>query len=129
MIKERQAEPEKSWLEGKWDEICRLMDELSYDPYIDDQIEIDMIWELAEEIIKSEKRKEASWEARKKIVLAIIQGDGFDEYGVIDPMTDLLKALPVTKDEKLACADLVQKYGDSFMKRYALPLFRKAEQN
>lgn len=43
------AAPKKSYLEEQWVEIKRLIETLKYEPYIDDQIEIDEIWEISEE--------------------------------------------------------------------------------
>ena len=51
------AAPKKSYLEEQWTEIKRLMEKLKYEPYIDDQYEIEEIWDICEEMIKSGKLK------------------------------------------------------------------------
>ena len=49
------AAPKKSYLEEQWAEIMRLINVLDYEPYIDDQIEIEEIWNICEVMIKSGK--------------------------------------------------------------------------
>ena len=44
-----------TYLEERWMEIKRLMKSLDYEPYIDDQVEIEEIWDICEDLIKSGK--------------------------------------------------------------------------
>lgn len=53
-----------------------------YELYIDDQVEIEKIWIICEDLIKSGKIAESSWDIRREILQEIIQGEYFDEYGV-----------------------------------------------
>lgn len=69
MIKAEKNAPLKSHLEEQWSEIRRLMKSLDFEPYIDDQIEIDEIWEICEELIKDGALKEEAWPLRKKYFL------------------------------------------------------------
>ena len=39
------AAPPKTYLEKQWAEIKRLIEDLKYEPYIDDQIQIEAIWD------------------------------------------------------------------------------------
>ena len=99
--------PKKTYLEEAWVKIQREIDSLSRYPYIDDQLEIDEIWNICEEIIKSGKIADDPWENRKLILAEIIKGEYFDYYSVSDPMMDLMTALCLTPEEELLCADLI----------------------
>ena len=52
-----------------------------YEPYID-EVHIEKIWIICEDLIKSGKIAESSWDIRREILQEIIQGEYFDEYGV-----------------------------------------------
>lgn len=106
-----------TYLEEQWMEIRRLMKSLDYEPYIDDQFEIAEIWDICEDLIKSGKIAESSWDIRKAILQEIIQGEYFDEYGVYDPMEDLFNALCLSKEERISSADMCFEYGSGYMKK------------
>ena len=91
-----------TYLEERWMEIKRLMKSLDYEPYIDDQPEIDEIWNICDDLIKSGKIEESSWDFRKTILREIIEGDYFDEYGVYDPMKVLFSALCISERERIS---------------------------
>ena len=120
--------PKKSYLEEQWSEICRLLETLSYEPYIDDQFEISEIWDICEEMINSGNLQEESWTIRRKVIEDIIDGEYYDEYGVIDPMMDLFKALMFTKDERLEVADLIFATGSDYMKQDGAELYKECGQ-
>lgn len=120
---ERNA-PKKSYLEEAWADIQRELKALSLYPYIDDQLEIDVIWDICEEVIKSGKIKDESWNCRKRILSEIIKGDYFDYYGVSDPMKDLMAALCLTPEENLLCADLIFGIGSDYMKRTGAKIYK-----
>ena len=80
------AAPKKSYLEEQWAEIKRLIEKLKYEPYIDDQFEIEEIWDICEEMIKSGKLKKEPWPVRRRVLKSIIGGEYYDYYGVYDPM-------------------------------------------
>ena len=61
--------------------------------YIDDQLEIDVIWHICEEIIKSGRLQEEPWKVREEIIQKITDNEYYDEYGVSDPMMDLIRDL------------------------------------
>ena len=95
------AAPKGSYLEEQWTEIERLIENLRYEPYIDDQVEIDEIWDICDKMIKSGELKNESWKTRERVIKSIIEDEYYDYYGVSDPMKDLFKALMITQEEKL----------------------------
>ena len=117
--------PSLTCLEEQWAEIRRLMKSLDYEPYIDDQVEIEEIWNICEDLIKSGKIAETSWDIRRSILQEIIQGEYFDEYGVIDPMKDLFFALCITKEERISSADMCFQYGSDYMKKDGARIYLK----
>ena len=106
-----------TYLEERWMEIKRLMKSLDYEPYIDDQPEIDEIWNICDDLIKSGKIEESSWDFRKTILREIIEGDYFDEYGVYDPMKELFSALCISERERIFGADMCFEFGSDYMKK------------
>lgn len=119
------AAPPKSYLEEQWAEIKRLIEKLKYEPYIDDQIEIEVIWDICEKMIKSGKLKAESWEIRRRVLKSIIGGEFYDYYGVYDPMRDLFNALILTSEERLQTADIIFEIGSGYMKRYGARLYKE----
>lgn len=122
------AAPEKTYLEEQWAEIKRLIENLKYEPNIDDQFEIEEIWNICEEMIKSGRLKDEPWEIRRRVLKSIIGGEYYDYYGVIDPMRDLFKALMLTPEEKTECADIIFEIGSDYMKREGMKLYRECGQ-
>lgn len=101
--KERQSPP-STFLQNAWQDIQRNIAYLSYEPYIDDQVQIEMIWETCDEIVNSKILSKESWDTRQSVLLDIIKNDYYDYYGCYDPMHDLLPALLFTQDEMLWAA-------------------------
>lgn len=116
--------PKKSYLQEAWADIQREIASLARYPYVDDQLEIDEIWNICEEIIKSGKIVDEPWKNRKRILAEIIEGEYFDYYGVSDPMMDLMAALCLTPEEELLCADLIFKIGSDYMKRDGAKIYK-----
>lgn len=96
---------EKTYLEKGWEEIVQLIYELSFERYIDDQIEMEMIWNKIEEMIQSGNLPSESWQTRWMIIKDIVDNDFYDYYGVPDPMQDLLRALLLSNNERKQLAD------------------------
>lgn len=119
------AAPEKSYLESQWDEIKRLIECLKYEPYIDDQMEIEEIWIICEEMIKSGKLKNETWETRLAVIKSIISDEDYDSFGVIDPIHDLFEALMFTLEEKIAVADLIFKIRSPYMMKEGARLYKE----
>lgn len=128
MLEATEAEPELRGLEKDWDEIQKNIWSLSREPYIDDQWEIEEVWNITEKLLKSRCFQKESWELRKKILSDIIENDFYDYYGVIDPMMDLFKALCITDEEKLECADMTFSFGSEWMKSYGAVLYLKTKE-
>jgi len=97
--------PEKTYLEKNWEEIMRLIYELSCEPYIDDQYEIEEIWDKVEEMIRSGKLTSEPWRVRWTIIRDISDNDEYDYYGVCDPMRNLVRTLITNDEEKKQFAD------------------------
>lgn len=127
-IAAEKSAPKKSYLEEQWIEIKRLIEVLKYEPYIDDQIEIEEIWNICDEMIKSGKLKKECWEVRKCVLKSIIGGEYYDYYGVSDPMRDLFNALMFTPAEKLECADIIFRIGSDYMKRDGAKIYKECGQ-
>lgn len=128
MIEAEKSAPKKSYLEEHWSEIERLLQNLRYEPYIDDQWEIEEIWNICEEMIKSGKLKKEPWKIRRNVLKSIIGGEYYDYYSVYDPMEDLFNALMFTSEEKLECADIISKIGSDYMKRDGAKLYKECGQ-
>ena len=67
-----EQKPDSDWLVDKWKEITDLMIILSGEPYIDDQLEIQEIWDLVADMLKSGKLKDEPWELRRALAEIII---------------------------------------------------------
>lgn len=101
-----QSQPEKTGLQQAWEDIYELIHDLDLEPYIDDQIEINEIWNICEGIIKNRVELSSEpWSVRLEICKDIADHDFFDWYGVYDPMTDLLNALCFNDDQTREVAD------------------------
>lgn len=117
--------PSLTCLEEQWMKIRRFMKSLDYEPYIDDQVEIEEIWNICEDLIKSGKIEDTSWNIRRAILQEIIQGEYFDEYGVFDPMKNLFFSLCITKEERISSADMCFQYGSDYMKKEGARIYLK----
>ncbi|MCD8120335.1 MAG: hypothetical protein LUE29_12815 [Lachnospiraceae bacterium] len=109
-LSEYEAVPEeegKKLLTEAWSQIGDLLASLRYEPYIDDQFEIEEIWNICEELIQTHKCHTAPWSLRRQILSDIVENDYYDYYGCCDPMNDLVKELCVENWEKLEFADLL----------------------
>ncbi len=124
MVDAEESRPEGSYLEQKWKEIEDSLYDLSLEPYIDDQLEIDVIWNICEELIKGGHLQAETWEVRERIIQKITDNEYFDQYGVCDPMMDLILELPQDREEKLKTAEIMWN-GPGFMKKDGAKLFRE----
>ena len=125
MVTIEKNSPPKSPLEIAWKEIQRNIKMLSFYSYIDDQIEIIMIWDICEDLIKSDVLKNEAWDLKEKILKEIIQNDFFDYYSIFDPMKDLMEALCTTTKENLLCADLIYQIGSGYIKQYGAKIYKQ----
>lgn len=113
----------ESVLEASWQQIQELLQILSYQRYIDDQLEISQVWDICAALIKRDKFEEEDWKLRKSILADMINHEYYDCYGCYDPMKDLSKKLCVTENEILAFADMLNTY--SYYAREAADLYRE----
>ena len=81
LMTEKEKESQKSFLSGTWSQISDLILDLRNEPYIDEQVQIEEIYD----------------------------NDFYDYYGIYDPMKDLANAICVTKEENLGRADIMKK--------------------
>jgi len=101
----------KSVLESSWKQIHEIIKSLSYERYIDDQLEIDEIWEICDALVKYMKDNVEPWELRKIVLNDIIENEYYDYYGCSDPMEDLLEVLCCEEDEYIEMAEIMEQFG------------------
>ena len=101
----------KSVLESSWKQIHELIKSLSYERYIDDQLEIDEIWKICAAIVKYMKDNVEPWELRKIVLNDIIENEYYDYYGCSDPMENLLDVLCCEEDEYIEMAEIMEQFG------------------
>ena len=73
---------------------------------------------------KSGRLQEEPWKVREEIIQKITDNEYYDEYGVSDPMMDLIRDLPQDREEKLKTAEIMWN-GSGFMKKDGAKLFRE----
>lgn len=108
---------------ASWKQIGELLDALKYERYIDDQWEIEEIWNICNALLKTNKLEQEDWELRKNILSDIILHDYYNDYGCYDPMFDLSNELCVKADEFLAFADIMD--GSGYYEKEAAHLYHK----
>lgn len=82
-----------------WDLVQNNVEALKLEPYIDDQFEITEVWEATEELLKKGGLESEPWELKEEILRACYENNMFDEFGMGDPMGDLVKAMCTTEEE------------------------------
>lgn len=111
----RQTKVEKSGkisvLETSWEQIGELFRALSYERYIDDQLEIDEVWEICGALVRRGGLEEEDWEIRKKVLRDMVFHEYYDCYGCYDPVKELAEKLYVTPEETLEFADMLNERG------------------
>ena len=112
----------KTPLEEAWEIVESNIYSLSREPYIDDQFEIEEIWQICEDLIRNEDLSAETWARRKRVLSDMIENGMYDYYGVWDPMNDLLKALCFTDEEWLWCAD---EMSNGYMKEEGAAIYRE----
>lgn len=112
-----------SVLQASWKQIAGLINILSYEPYIDDQLEIDEIWNICQALIKRNRFDEEEWKIRKNVLKEMIAHEYYDYYGCYDPMKELAEKLYITDTEILEFADMLNEY--DYYAREAANLYRQ----
>lgn len=121
----KEKEPEKSFLRGTWKQIMDLIEELRYEPYIDDQVQIEEIWNIVEALLKRGGFDKEPWEVKEHILEKIYENEYYDYYGVYDPMRDLANAVCSNKEENLKRAAIMMKAGRGYFGAEAAKLYRE----
>lgn len=124
-IEKKEKEPEKSFLRGTWEQIMDLISELMDEPYIDDQVQIEEIWNIVEALLKRDGFDKEPWEVKEHILEKIYENEYYDYYGVYDPMCDLANAVCSNKEENLKRAAIMMKAGQGYLGAEAAKLYRE----
>ena len=114
-----------TYLEHKWNEIQRLISALDYEQMIDDQLEIEEIFDICDEIIKSDEIKQETWEVREDIIYDIVDSNFYGDYCVEDPIKDLFYALMFNREERLKIADYLSKCSGLYKQEIGARLFKE----
>lgn len=118
---------EVSILKASWKQISELLHMLSYERYIDDQLEIDEVWNICQALIKRGRFEEEDWKLRKEILREMVTHDYYDCYGCYDPIRELAEKLYITNEETLEFADLLNEC--SLYARQAADIYRQYGRN
>ena len=122
--KKEEDKPQKvSVLGASWKQIGELLRTLSHERYIDDQLEIDEVWEICQALINRGKFEEEDWKIRKKILREVVSHEYYDCYGCYDPIKELAEKLYITEEETLEFADLLNEH--EYYAREAADLYRQ----
>ena len=124
-IGKKEKKPEKSFLRGTWSQIMGLISDLMEEPYIDDQIQIEEIWNIVEALLKRGGFEKEPWEVKEYILKEIYENGFYDYYGVYDPMEDLANAICSTKEENLKRASIMMNAGKGYLGAEAAKLYRE----
>lgn len=124
-IGKKEKKPKESFLRGTWSQISDLISDLMDEPYIDDQVQIEEIWNIVEALLKRGGFEKEPWEVKEHILEEIYENDYYDYYGVYDPMRDLANALCSSKEENLKRADIMMEVGRGHFGAEAAKLCRE----
>ncbi len=124
-IGKKQKKPKESFLRGTWSQISELILDLEDEPYIDDQVQIEEIWNIVEALLKRGGFEKEPWEVKESILKEIYDNDFYDYYGVYDPMKDLANAICTTREENLKRAEIMMKAGRGYLGADAARLYRE----
>ena len=76
----------ESFLEDSWNDVCEVVEWLSFEKDIDDQTEIDTVLEICKELVQSDEIQYDEWQLRKKVLTDIVEHDYYDILGASDIM-------------------------------------------
>lgn len=124
-IGKKEKKPKESFLRGTWSQISDLISDLMDEPYIDDQVQIEEIWNIVDALLKRGGFEKEPWKVKEHILEEIYENDYYDYYGVCDPMMDLTNALCSNKEENLKRAEIMMKAGRGYFGAEAAKLYRE----
>lgn len=107
-----------------WEIMKQNLIRLSYEPYIDDQLEIDEVWNASEEACEYLKENDISSELKRRLIRTFVENQFFDEYGCYDPTWDLANALCKKEEDELFFADCLWK-SDRFFRKKAAEIYMR----
>jgi len=93
--------------------------------HIDDQYQIEEIWNIVEALLKCGGFDNEPWEVKKSILEEIYDNDFYDYYGVYDPMRDLANAICTSREENLERAEIMMRAGRGYLGANAAKLYRE----
>lgn len=114
-------------LKEAWEDIRELDFMLKCEPYIDDQLQMDDIYEICENIIHSSSLAKENWALRKSIIEEIVENDYYDSYGCNDEMEELAEKLCTNQEEFLYYADLL--YATDWYKEKGADIYLRYDQD
>lgn len=124
-IGKKEKKSKESFLRGTWSQISDLITDLMTEPYIDDQYQIEEIWNIIRALLKRGGFEKEAWEVKEHILKEIYENEYYDYYGVGDPMSDLANALCSNKKENLKRAEIMMKAGEGPFGAEAAKLYRE----
>lgn len=124
-IGKEQEQSEPSLLKDAWSDIQGLIERLSYEPYMDDQMEMEEIYLIIEDLIQCGGFEQEPWDVKEHILSEIYQNNYYVDYCVEDPMEELAAAICSTREEQLKRADLMMQIDDDEIRQEAAQLYRQ----
>lgn len=94
-------------LASSWELIQENMRWLSYEPYIDDQVELEEIEDTCQSLIENGRLGDEDWDLRKKVLQNIVENDYYNYY-CDDAMLGLAEHLCTNKEEYLFYASILE---------------------
>ena len=113
----------KHTLEKEWERIKGNLYILSFEPYIDDQTELQDIWSSCEYLAKDPQTKNVPWEIRSRVLVEMDEANRKYDFGLDDPMDMLENALIQSDEEEILLADLL--FQKKASKKRAVLIYRK----
>ena len=120
----KKKETTASVLALSWERIQLRIKFLSYE-FIDDQPDIDEIWDICTDMVKYLKDNTESWDLRKKILQDIVENEYYDYYGCSDPMNELVEVLCSTESEYIEFANIMNQQGTDYFEECAARIYQK----
>lgn len=124
-IGKEQEQSEPSLLMVAWSEIQGLIERLSYELYMDDQMEMEEIYLLIKDLIQYGGFEREPWEVKEHILSEIYQNNYYEDYCVEEPMEELAAAICSTREEQLKRADMMMQIDDDEIRKEAAQLYRQ----
>lgn len=93
-------------LSSGWEDINEIVNWLKFE-IIDDQPDIDTIFEICEDIMNLSSIEQESWSLRHRIIKDIVENDFYDIFGCSDIMESVADKMCTNSSEYLAYADIL----------------------